>query len=215
MDRTEKGWVIARGPSNRGFTLHNEISRPLLGYFHDPVNRDDERKPRYGKGPHCYTPVDIRLVKKNQYTALKRENRTEKPVPLFSGYTFIQAPEPSLIRDLKGRGAIYGLIPDPRSSLGHPIVLGQRAIDLMRNKYQAEYDPVTGAGHQTSVNPKAAMLPGYEYEVGDMVVTDDPAWIGRRMLCVEVMDTTAKVIVNMFGIDMEATVSLDGIRKAG
>jgi len=211
----DKGWVIARGPSNKGFKLHDMISRPILGYFWDEVDGKAVKAPRYGTGPNCYTPVDFRLAAKNQYTAKKREARTEKPIALFAGYTFIQDPEPHLIRDLKDRGAIYGLIPDPRSHLGHPIILTQRAIDMMRNKYQAEYDPRTGAGHKTSVNPNAAMIPGYEYAVGDYVESDDPAWMGYRLLCVEVTDTTAKVILNMFGFDMEATVSLDGVRKAG
>lgn len=216
MNKTNTGWVIARGPSNKGFDLHNMVERPLLGHFWD-VSEDEEisvRAPRYGKGPSCYTPVDMHLVAKNQYTALKRENRTERPVPLFSGYTFIRGPEPRLIRDLMDRGAIYGLIPDPRCALGSPIVLTDRAIQLMRNKYQAEYDPKTGSGHVTSVNPKAAMIPGYEYDIGSYVISDDPAWLGHKMVCVEVLDTTAKVIIKLFGVDMEMAVPINSVRKA-
>lgn len=212
-NNTNKGWVIARGPSNGGLKLHDMIERPLLGYIRN--KETEEREPQYSKGPSCYTPVDITLVAKNQYTALKRENRTERPVALLSGYTFILGPEPKLIRGLKARGLIYGLVPDPRSFDGSPIVLSQHAISLMRNKYQAEYDPKTGAGHQTSVNPKAAMIPGYEFDVDDYVMINDPAWAGHKALCVSVLDTKAKFLLNMFGIDMEVELEVDKVRKAG
>ena len=211
MNKAPKTWICARHPSNSGFKLHDHIARPLLGYFYEPDT--ETKEPRYGKGYPCYTPVDIVLASKNQYTALKRENRTEKPVAIFSGYTFIRDPSPSYMRILKDRGWIYSVLPNPLNP-EQPALFTQRAIDLMRNKYGAEYDPETGAGHITSANPQAAMIPGYEYEEGEYVISDDPAWMGHKLLCTKVLDTQATVMFKMFGFDMEANVPLSALRKA-
>ena len=202
--------VIAKGQSGKEFKLHDRISRPRLGY--DRVG--NERVPMYGTGPHCYTPVDIRLCKKNQYTDKKGEGRTERPIPLMAGYTFIQDPSYALIRDLREQGRIYGLLPDPRGEQYGPYVLTQRGIDLMRSKYGSEYDPVTGAGHSVVVKPEAFMRHGYEFKAQDYVVTDDPAWIGHKMLCVQVLDTTARMLISAFGGQHEVEMKISNLRKA-
>jgi len=212
----QQGWVIARVPSGV-FKTHDEISTPIIGYEWD--DESGERVKIRGKGPHCYCPVEIKLVAKNQFTKLKSERRTHRPWPSFPGYLFIQDPEPSLIAALRDRGLVYGLIPDvPTSQNGYvpgPLRLSNRAINLMRSKYGAEYDPVTGAGHQTTVDPKSLMRPGCEYGAGDYVLSDDPAWFGHKMLCVEVLDTKARFICQMFGIDHAVEAPLGEMRKAG
>lgn len=207
---SKANWVIAKGPSGQEFRLHDQISQPLMGY----KGSGDFRKAVHGKGPHCYTPVDIRLCKKNQFTDKKGEQRTERPFPLMSGYTFIQSPSPRLVHDLKERKSIYGLLPDPRGEDHGPYVLSQRAIDLMRAKYGAEYDPKTGAGHVTVAKPEAFMRAGGEFTANDYVVTDDPAWIGHKMLCVKVLDTTARVIINAFGGEHAVSLKISTLQKA-
>lgn len=209
-----KGWIIARGPSNGNFALHNAISRPIIGYYWDD---ERTRLPQYGKGPACYTPVDITLKAKNQYTRKKNEPRSELLRPKFPGYTFILDPDLSLIRDLIDRKKIYDLIPAPaRASNNYepePLRLSQSAIMLMRDRFQDEYDPVTGSGYRVSIDPKARMQPGYEFEVGDYVLSGDPAWEGHKLKCIGIADRKARVICEMFGIDHEVDVDIGGLRK--
>ena len=216
---TENYWIIARLPSNLSFPVHTEISRPLLRYDWEMIDGQAVRVERRGVGPNCYQPVDMVLCKKNQYTDKKREARTERPKACFAGYLFIQAPDTRLMADMIDRGRIYGFIPDiPRAENGYepgPLRLKQRAIDLMRKKYDAEFDVDTGGGHRVSVSPKALMQPGYEFEGGDMVVTDDPAWSGHKLKCMSVLDTKAKVICRLFGIDHTIEIDLRNLRKAG
>lgn len=216
MPKKQDGWVIARVPSNKEFKFHDMVSRPVIGYGYDDKG---EQYSKHGTGPHCYTPVEVKLVAKNQWTRIKSERRTHRPWPMLRGYVFVQEPEPRLIADLRERGLCYGLIPDvptrQNDYVPGPLRLSNRAINHMRARYQCEYDPVTGAGHQTTVDPKALMRPGYEYGEGDYVLADDPAWIGHKMLCVEVMDTTARFICQMFGIDHPVELPLGDLRKAG
>jgi len=209
------GWVIARVPSNTEFKLHRDISRPVTGYDWDDNGKRVEIR---GKGPACYTPAAEKLVQKNQWNRIQRKERTVRPFPLLPSYIFIRNPPHDMIAELIERKRIYGLIPDvPRASNNYepgPLLLTDRAINHMRARYGCEYDPDTGAGHQTTMDPKAHMQPGYEYDAGDYVVSDDPAWMGHRLLCVEVMDTRARVICKMFGIDHSVDVPLGELRKA-
>tara|TARA_R110002012_G_scaffold148639_1_gene307540 strand:+ start:4301 stop:4906 length:606 start_codon:yes stop_codon:yes gene_type:complete len=198
-----KHWVIARGPANKEFKLHDHISRPKLGY----ERIGNKRIMKYGRGPHCYTPVEMRYY-------IKGDIPTERPIPLMSGYTFIQDPSYKLIEALREQGRIYGLLPDPRGADYGPYVLSQRAIDLYRAKYETEYDPDTGSGHKVVVKPEAFMQKGYEFEPEDYVVTDDPAWIGHRLFCIDVLDTTARVLISAFGGQHEVEMEIRNLKKA-
>lgn len=213
-----KGWVIARVPSNREFTVHTEVSRPTLDHVWSGSKTDRVRTPIYGQGPECYTPIEYRLARKNQYTRKKRERRTEKPFPIIRGYIFIQDPDTALVANLIERKMCYGLIPDiPKADNNYepgPIRLTQRAIDHYRARYRHEFDPKTGAGHRSTADTRARMIPGFEFEKGDYVMADDPAWLGRRFQCVEVLDTTARVILSAFGVNHALEFRIDEVRKA-
>lgn len=218
----QAGWVIARVPSNREFTVHQAVSRPLKHHIWraEPLSEGPGRfrEPVYDKGPACYCPVRITLTKKNQFTDLKQEPMTERPFPIYKGYLFIKDPSYPLIERLRERSLCYGLVPGiPMARNNYkpgPLRLTQKAIDRMRDRFRAEYDPETGAGHRTTSRPEAYMNPGYEYQAQDYVHSDDPAWQGHRLHCVEVLDKTAKVICQMFGIDHEVEVPLSSLRKA-
>lgn len=213
IDMSDPGWIIARCPSNSNFTLHKEISRPIVGYEY----RDEARHPVYGKGPACYNPVRIKLVAKNQYTKQKNEARTEIPLALLPGYIFIRDPDPKLIQGLIDRKRIYDVIPAPARKSNNfepaPLRLSQAAITLMRDRYGAEFDVDTGAGHRVTTDPRARMQAGYEFEVGDYVLSDDPAWQGHQLRVTAILDRTARVICSMFGINHEVEVDLWGVRK--
>ncbi|MGB6230827.1 MAG: hypothetical protein WBF53_11975 [Litorimonas sp.] len=219
----QAGWVIARTAAGREFTLHDAVARPKTGYRWraEPTDHgpDRFREPIHGDGTPCYTPVEMRLAKKNQYTDKKRERRTQRPHPALRGYVFIRDPEPVLVSHFRDRGVILGLIPGvPTAANGYapgPLLLSDRAIQTLRARYQTEYDPETGAGHTVTLDPRSLMRPGYEFAAEDYVLSDDPAWIGHKLLCVEVLDTTARVVCRLFGIDHEVEVGLGELRKAG
>lgn len=166
-----------------------------------------------------YTPYRVEMRYRNKFDRARRENKRERDFPLIVGYIFIRIEggkqwnelfRRGLLRFLMGRdGSLYSFsdrwIVEKQRSFGRH--WAQRTEDEVENGRQEETENIA-PGYQ------AFMDTFKEFEAGDTACFRFGTLAGQEVEVTEILDTKARIMFKLFGIDQEQLVPIIELEKA-
>ena len=166
-----------------------------------------------------YTPYRVEMRYRNKFDRARRQNKRERDFPLIVGYIFIRIEgerqwgelfRRGLVRCLMGlNGALYSFsdrwIAEKQRSFGRH--WAKRTEDEIENGRKFETENIA-PGYQ------AFMDTFKEFEVGDTACFRFGTLAGQEVKVTEILDTKARIMFKLFGIDQEQLVPIIELEKA-
>lgn len=160
-------------------------------------------------GFEIYTPFRSEWRYRNKFDRARKQKKQKRFFPLIVGYIFIRIEGDKQWNELFRRGLVRCLMGLNGSLYSFP-------DDWMGSKRE------TFGGHIGTAAPTQFEAPDYEaymdtfgeFEAGDTAQFRVGTLVGQEVKVTEILDTQARVMFRLFGIDQEQLVSLIDLVKA-